>query len=165
MTMSEEPAPKHQPIEGNREFETALDAVIAAAQRELRVFDHTLSTGFNTPQRHDALRNFLSVSRGNRLRIVVHEPAHLDRNCPRLLNLLRSFSHSVTIHETQPQAKSVYDPFTVADDRHFVRRFHFDEMRGMFALNDPIGAHTLVERFEEIWEASQPAVTPTTLGL
>lgn len=163
--MSEEHAPRHQPVEGNREFETALDAVIAEAKHELRVFDQTLSSGFNSPLRHDALLAFLSASRRNRLRIVVHDAGHLHRNCPRLLNLLRTFSHSIEIHETQPQAKSVYDPFTVADESSFVRRFHFDGMRGLFAQDDPIGAHALIERFEEIWEASHPAVTPTTLGL
>jgi hypothetical protein len=32
-------------------------------------------------------------------------------------------------------------------------------------LDDPIGARALIERFEEIWEASSPAVSATTLGL
>jgi hypothetical protein len=38
-------------------------------------------------------------------------------------------------------------------------------MRGLLALDDPIGTHTLAERFEEIWEASSPTVAATTIGL
>jgi hypothetical protein len=79
--------------------------------------------------------------------------------------LVRAFSHAVTIHETQQQAKGVYDPFVVADDMHSVRLFHFDTLRGLHAKNDPIEASALVERFEEIWEVSTPAVTANTLGL
>ena len=35
----------------------------------------------------------------------------------------------------------------------------------LLVLNDPEGAGLLVQRFAEIWEVSQPAVTGTTLGL
>ena len=48
---------------------------------------------------------------------------------------------------------------------HSVRRFHFNDLRGLYARDDPIEAHTLAERFEEIWEASGPALAPTTIGL
>jgi len=163
--MTAESSPVHRPLSGASEYEAALDEIIAKAVSTLRVFDHTLSTAYNLPRRHEALRRFLLASRRNVVRIVVHEPAHLDRNCPRLLALLRQFGHAIRIHETHPTAKSVYDPFAVADDRFFVHRFHFEELRGLSALDDPIGAHALIERFEEIWEASSPAVGATTLGL
>lgn len=164
--MSENTAPRNSTLNGISEFERALDEVIQSAKHELRVFDTTLSKGFNSSLRTDALRNFLLASRRNRLRIVVHEPGHLDRNCPRLLQLLRgSVGHVISINETHPPAKLIYDPFTIADDQNFVRRFHFDEMRGLLAMGDPIGASSLIDRFEEIWEASSPAVTGTTLGL
>jgi hypothetical protein len=163
--MAADSSPIHRPLNGAGEYEAALDEIIDSAGSALRIFDHTLSAAYNSPRRHEALRRFLLASRRNTLRIVVHEPAHLDRNCPRLLALLRQFSHAIHIHETHPVAKSVYDPFAVADDRFFVHRFHFEELRGLSALEDPIGAHTLIERFEEIWEASSPAVGPTTLGL
>jgi hypothetical protein len=163
--MSETRPPRHLPLSGVNEFENALDDVIALAQRELRIFDTTLGSRFNSTVRADAIRRFLLSSRRNRLRIVLHDPAPLDRNCPRMMQLLRSFSHAISINETHPQAKLVYDPFAVADEQHFARRFHFDEMRGLCGLDDPIGARTLIDRFEEIWEASSPSVSATTLGL
>lgn len=163
--MSENNAPRHTPLTRTTEFDNALDELIASAQHELRVFDMALGSGFNSSTRIDAMRRFLLASRRNRLRMVVHDTAHIYRNCPRLLNLLRTFGGAISINETQPQAKLVYDPFTVADDQHSVRRFHFDTMRGLFAFNDPIEARALIDRFEEIWEASSPAVSGTTLGL
>lgn len=163
--MRETPLPEHTPLTGIAEFESASDRLILRAQRELRVFDTTLGNGFNSAARFEALRAFLLASRRNRMRIVVHEPGRIDRNCPRMLQLLRGFSHAISINETHPQAKLIYDPFTIVDDRHFVRRFHFDEMRGLCAIDDPIETRALIDRFEEIWEASSPAVSGTTLGL
>jgi len=163
--MAENATPQHTPLLGNAEYEAALDTALAKAQYSIRIFEHTLGRGYNSPQRFELLRRFLLASRRNRLQIVAHEPQTIDRNCPRILNLLRLHSHSISIHETHSNAKSVYDPFTVVDDHSFVHRFHFDEMRGRLALDDPIGTHVLAERFDEIWEASSPTVSATTIGL
>ena len=163
--MAENTTPQHVPLLGDAEYEAALDTALAKAQRSIRIFEHTLGRGYNLPQRFELLHRFLLTSRRNRLQIVVHQPQTIDRNCPRILSLLRLHSHAISIHETHSNAKSVYDPFTVVDDHSFVHRFHFDEMRGLLALDDPIGTHTLAERYDEIWEASSPTVPATTIGL
>jgi hypothetical protein len=158
-------APQHTKLEGAREYEAALDTLLARPRRTLRIFDRELGPGFNSPQRYDLLRAFLMRSRANRLYIVLHDVSGLARDCPRVLNLLRSFSHAISIQETEPQAKGVYDPFALADERDYVHRFHYEDARAVLALDDPQGAHGLVRRFQEIWEASVPAVSATTLGL
>ena len=163
--MADEPNPRHTPIFGHAEYETAIDRILAQASARIRIFDHALGKEYNSPQRTDLLRRFLLAGRRNTLQIVLHDIGTLDRNCPRILNLLRTYAHAISIHETLPTARSVYDPFVVVDERCFVHRFHFDEMRGLCALDDPIGTHTFIERFSEIWEASSPAVFATTLGL
>jgi hypothetical protein len=163
--MAENTTPQHIPLSGDREYDAALDKVMVKAQRSIRIFEHTLGHGYNSPQRFEMLRRFLLVNPRNRLQIVVHEPRTIDRNCPRMLNLLRLHSHAISIHETHSNAKAVYDPFAVVDDHSFVHRFHFDETRGLLALDDPIGTHVLAERFDEIWEASSPTVSATTIGL
>ncbi len=163
--MADEPNPQHSPIFGNAEYEAAIDTILQKASSRIRIFDHTLEKEYNSSRRLELLRHFLLASRRNSLQIVLHDTRTMDRNCPRILNLLRTYGHSISIHETHPTAKLVYDPFVIVDDRSFVHRFHFDEMRGLFALDDPIGTHTFIERFSEIWEASSPAVSATTLGL
>ncbi|MEO8157660.1 MAG: hypothetical protein ABI648_07665 [Betaproteobacteria bacterium] len=163
--MANEPVPQHTQIFGSAEYETAIDAILQKATGKIRVFDHTLGREYNTPGRTDVLRRFLLASRRNTLQIVVHDIATMDRNCPRILHLLRSFGHAISINETHHSAKLVYDPFVVVDDRCFVHRFHFDEMRGLSGMDDPIGTNTFIERFGEIWEASSPAVFATILGL
>ena len=163
--MADTPKPQHTPIHGNVEYDAALDDILARAQKSVRIFEQTLGTAYNSPRRTEALRDFLLANRRNRLQIVVHDAQALDRNCPRLLNLLRAHGHAISIHDTHEAAKAVYDPFTIVDDVHFVHRFHFDEMRGLKAVDDPIGTHAFIERYAEIWECSSPAISATTLGL
>lgn len=157
--------PQHRKLEGSREYEAALDTLLARPERVLRLFDRHLGSAFDTSLRYDLLHAFLLRSRANRLYIVLHDTAGLSRDCPRLISLLRQFSHSVSIHETEPQAKSVYDPIALADERDYLHRFHYDDTRALLALDDPQGANGLLQRFQEIWEASVPAVSATTLGL
>jgi hypothetical protein len=163
--MTNEPKPRHTQIFGNAEYETAIDTILQRATNKIRIFDYALGREYNSSKRSEMLRRFLLASRPNTLQIVVHDTGTLDRNCPRLFNLLRTYGHAIGINETHPSAKLVYDPFVIVDDRCFVHRFHFDEMRGLAGVDDPIGTHTFIERFSEIWEASSPAVFATTLGL
>jgi hypothetical protein len=46
-----------------------------------------------------------------------------------------------------------------------VRRFHFDDPRGILAQHDPENARVLKSRFMEMWTASQPSASTTRLGL
>ena len=46
-----------------------------------------------------------------------------------------------------------------------MHRFHYDSTRGVLGLDDAHEARGFAQRFEEIWEASSPGVSATTLGL
>lgn len=159
------PNAAYRRFEGMREYEAIIDGLIPTTQRFIRVFDRTLSTAWNTPQRQEALRQFLLANRQNRLLIVVHEAETIDRICPRLVELVRQFGASLKIHETQSLAKQVYDPFVIFDASHYVHRFHYRFLRAAHGTNDLLGAQQLIDRYAEIWDASAPAVTSGTSGL
>ncbi len=124
--MAELPQARNTPILGDSEFHKAIDDILETASRSVRIFERSLGREYNSPHRVDALRRYLLASRRNRLLIVLHDASTMDRNCPRLLLLLRQYSHAISIHETIASAKAVYDPFVIVDDRHFVHRFHYD---------------------------------------
>ena len=144
----------------------AIDAVIGAAGRTLRIFDATLSNrGFNTPARAEKLRQFLVAGRAHRLLIALHDTSLLERENPRLLMLLRQFPMSIEIHRTVGEARNAHDPFVVADDHSVWRQMHFEQPRAVLALDSPPDALPIAQRFDEIWDLSEPAVSATTLGL
>jgi len=165
MENTSETSPQYQKIDSVAEYEAAINLVIAQARRNIRIFDKQASSAFNSLERYELLRSFLLASRVNRLHIVVHDTGFLTTHCPRMMSLLKQFSHCIAIRETGTDAKQVYDPFTVVDENHYVHRFHYDRTRGLMALNDLNEAHEFIDRFEEIWEASIPTVSATTLGL
>jgi hypothetical protein len=160
------PEPSYRQISGLAESQAAIDEVIAAAQRTLRIFDVTLSQrGYNAPHRVEGLRRFLVAGRAHRLLIALHETEPLERDCPRLLALLRQFPMSIEIHRTVAQARRAMDPFVVADDHSVWRQLHHEQPRAIVALHSPADAAPIAQRFDEIWDLSEPAVSATTLGL
>ena len=157
--------PGERKLEGNAAYEDALDELIANAAHTVRIFDRRLTAAFNSPRRYGLLRQLLLAKRSNRVHIVLHETANVTRDCPRLMLLLKQFSHSIAIHQTLPVARRVYDPFSIADDLRFVHRFHYNDVRGAATIGDVAATHALLKRFDEIWQASAPAVTANTTGL
>lgn len=153
-------------ISGTAESLEAIDAVVDSAERTLRIFDVTLSNrGFNTPARAERLRQFLVAGRAHRILIALHETELLERENARLLTLLRQFPMSIEIHRTLAQARNARDPFVVADDHSMWHQLHFEQPRAVVAIHSPADALPIAQRFDEIWELSEPAVSATTLGL
>ena len=159
------PNAQYRRFEGVREYEELIDALIPQTQRAIRVFDKSLSRSWNSALRCEALRQMLLANRVNRLYIVVHDAEPIERECPRVVDLVRQFSAAVRIHETLAPAKHVYDPFIVFDSSHYLHRFHYRYLRAAHGANDLIGAQQLLDRYAEIWEASAHAVSAGTSGL
>ena len=166
MTQPEHPEREHGTLTGIKDAIGAIDRVVAAATRQLSIFDDRLENrGYESPARIEAMRRLLLAGRMHRIRIALHEPEVLQRTQPRLLALLREFPSAIEIHRTVGEARNAHDPFVVADDHSAWHRLHHDHPRSVVALHSPPDAHGLVNRFAEIWELTEPAVSATTLGL
>jgi hypothetical protein len=155
-----------QPFASRGEHQAAIAALLRATQRELRIFDqHCADLGLNSPDRFDALRQFLLGNRMHRMLIVVHDTGYLAARCPRMMLLMRQFSHAVFVHKTNKELRNLHDNFMVADDSAYVKQFHHEHPRGVLAIDQPVETQGLLMRFEEIWENSTPGLAATTLGL
>ena len=160
------PKPSYKQISGIAESLAAIEEVVGAAERAIRIFDISLSNrGFNSPGLTEKLRRFLVAGRSHRIFIALHNTDLLERDCPRLLALLRQFPMSIEIHRTLAQARNAMDPFVVADDDSVWHQHHFEQPRAIVAVHSPADATPIMQRFEEIWEQSEPAVSATTAGL
>ena len=160
------PKPSYRPIFGIADSLAAIDEVIAAAERTIRIFDvHLGNRGFNAPARAEKLREFLVAGRAHRVLIALHEPESLERDCPRLITLLRQFPMSIEIHRTVGEALNANDPFVIADDHSVWHQLHHEQPRAIVALHSPPDALPIAQRFDEIWDQSEPAASATTLGL
>jgi len=159
-------APIYERFDTNEGFQAAIDRLLEQPGRELRIFDPDgAALRLNDPPRIERIDRFLLASRTRRIYLVVHDTDHLTRQCPRLLTLLRRFSHAMQINRTHEEIREVQDAFLLLDSMHYVRRPMASLFRGAMGLGDENEGLALRGRFGEIWSASYPAVSSTTVGL
>ncbi len=157
---------QHTHLDGIVDYVAALDTLCGLAQHNLYLFDKNYDgLGFNAEARYETLRGFLLADSANRLFVLAHDTHYLSTLCPRMMMLLQQFGSSMFIYQTPKHLQYIAEPFAVADDAHYVRRFHFDDSRGILAQHDPEKARTLKSRFLEMWAVSRPAISATRLGL
>jgi hypothetical protein len=147
-------------------FQEALERLLSEPGRELRIFDPDLaSLRLNSAERVARLQDFLRASRTRRVYLALHDPDHLTKHCPRMMSLLARYSHAIQVHRTHEEIRELQDAFLVLDAAHYLRRPVARFYRGALGLNDETEALAMRSRFLEIWAASFPAVSATTLGL
>ncbi len=153
-------------ILGERNYEAALDLVIAEAASELLIFDQDFLKGdYASQNRFELLYHFLSSNPLSKLTIILQDAQHFINHCPKLFELLRLFGHKMTVYETNDAAKVAKDCFVIADKRHYLRRFHIDQARFKFAFDDEEMVANLLMRFDELLAETANTVSVTKLGL
>jgi len=156
----------YERFDNNAGFQAAVDRLLEQPGRELRVFDPDLAAlRVNDPTRIERLERFLLASRTRRIYIVVHNTDHVTRQCPRMMSLISRFSHAIQVNRTHEEIRELKDSFMVLDSVHYVRRPVAQFFRGAIGLGDEPEGMAMRGRFMEIWAASYPAVSGTTVGL
>lgn len=148
------------------DYVNALDNLCKLAKHSLVFFEKNyLDSGFNSSARFEILRNYLLQNPNHQLKLLAHDTRPLSQYCPRLLILLQQFSHNLFIYQTPKHLQHITEPFAIADETHYVRRFHFDHMPGIYVQNDSEYAHLLQSRFMEIWQESRPSSFTSNVSL
>jgi len=148
------------------EYQHALDELIAQAHARLRFYDATLeNSGFNSAKPYARLRDFCLGGWPRRIEMLVDDPAYLQKHCPRVMHLLRDFSHVLEIRQCDDAAMRPEHAFALADCAGWLRRFDKHALVGQWAANDASGATTLNREFELLWQRAIPSVSFSTLGL
>jgi len=147
-------------------FQEAVDRLLEQPGRELRIFDPDFAAlKLDAPARIERLEAFLRASRTRRAFLALHDPSHLTKYCPRVMSLLARYAHAIEVRRTHEELRELQDAFLVLDAEHYVRRPVARFFRGGFGLHDQTEALAMRGRFVEIWAASFPAVSASTLGL
>ncbi len=156
----------YERFDTNEDFQAAVDRLLQQPGRELRVFDPDgTALRLNDPGRVGRLERFLQASRTRRVYLVLHDVDHVQRHCPRMMALLARYSHAIQVNRTHEEIRELQDAFMVIDSLHYLRRPVAAFFRGAIGLADENEALAMRGRFNEIWAASFPAVSSTTVGL
>jgi len=156
-------APELLPFDTRAAFQGNLGDVLARARATLVMFDPDFTLfRLGAPEVDVILRRFLHA--GGRLRLVLHDPAHLEREA-RFLRLLKDYAHAIECRRTPRSLRALTDSFCIADDLHIVRRFHSAHLRGEVAFDAPQHTELSRLRFDAIWAESQPGLQASVTGL
>ncbi len=153
-------------ITGEELYSTAINLVLESAHNELLIFDQDLSHGhFTSLDKFNLLENFLTANIASQITIILQDTDFFQNKCPRLLKLLEVYGHKMHVHVTNTSVKHAKDCFILADGAHYVKRIHIDQARFKYALNDTQNVAVLNNRFTELMEATEDAITLRPLGL
>jgi hypothetical protein len=146
------------------EFGTRFRECIARSHSTLQLFDPDFRVfPLGLADVDAALRQFLAGA--GSLQLAMHRSAHIEREYPRFVRLLKDFSHRIECRATGSNLHQLTDSFCIGDGVNIVRRFHSDHMRGEAAFDAPLATEISLERFGAIWLESRPCLHPTTTGL
>lgn len=158
--------PQQTLLDSHAALNDAIDQLLPLAQQRIAIFDIDLRDArWNSALRHDVIEQFLLVSPARRLHIVLHDTDYVAGYLPRLMRLLQNFSDRMEIRRSREEDRHAFDPFVLIDAQHYLHRFHHEQTRAEFGLAQPRGGHTLLLRFEELWNAAEPGLSATVLGL
>lgn len=148
------------------ELHAARVRVASLATGRLAIFDRDLqSLNADGSELHAILSRFLAADRRNEVRIVVHDAQPVrDRN-PRLMRLLGTFGHCMTLRETPESLKHLADSLLIADTGHAVVQFHYTQARAKLVEGDEEAVRPYLQRFEDLWAEAGPAIGPGAVGL
>lgn len=153
-----------QPFDTRAAFQEQLRNCFSRARHTLQVFDPDFAIWELGSSQMDALlRRFLAQH--GRLELVAHSSAELERHAPRFMRLLKDYAHAIECRLTPSNLRLLTDSFCVADQRHVVRRFHADHMRGAAIYGSETDTQATVERFAAIWAETIPGLHAGTTGL
>lgn len=148
------------------EYQQAIGQVLEAAGNELSVFDTDLSqSGLESSAACTQLERFLRQRRKLSLRMVLHDTGYLERECPRLLQLLNLYSHAFEVKQLPDDLRHLTECFMLTDDATGVSRFHKDWPRGKWFVACPGEAGILQNRFRQLWDSALDGFSVTRLGL
>ena len=152
------------PFDTRAAFQQQLGEVLARARATLVMFDPDFTLfRLGAPDVDAVVRRFLHA--GGRLRLALHDPAHLEREAPRFLRLASDYAHGIECRRTPRALRELTDSFCIADDLHIVRRFHSGHLRGEAAFDAPQQTELSRLRFDAIWAESQPGLQASVTGL
>jgi hypothetical protein len=111
------------------------------------------------------LAGFLQRSPHAVLRIVVHDAQPLNTRMPRFMRLATLHAGRIQARMSPENMRQLADSHLLADTAHGVRRFHRDHARCALLLDNPTEIQPWQQRFEALWELSQPCLSINTTGL
>ncbi|MCC5794820.1 MAG: hypothetical protein JJT85_08810 [Chromatiales bacterium] len=160
-----DPAPTGSDDPGRRwllgSYEDTRDAAVRVAglaRRGLAILTPDLEPGIYDSEAFLEITKKLVLSkRYARVRVLISDPARTVRNGNRLVALGRRLNTYIEFRNVDGEHRDERSAFLLADDRALLYRADARSWEGIADIADGTIARRYLERFEEIWSASETA--------
>lgn len=155
--ISESPAPIHRHPKSREALREAELELLNAARREFMLAAPVLDPGhWNTTAFTEALAHLIARHPQTQVRIVVEDTEQLLDACPRLVELARRYSDRVHLRRLGEAHHGLSSLFAVADRNACLVQADHEQMDATLDLHAPRLAAPWLQRFEEIWDGTEP---------
>lgn len=150
-------------FDGREAFHEAVRRVLAACRHDVLLADPDLQDWpFESAAGEGALA--AALRRGARLRLLLANPAWLERHGARFMRTRRTFDGRVECRLVAPTLR-LAECVLVGDRQHLVRRTPGERIRGRCVIASPARVEPFVPRLDAAWDESAPCLPSTVLGL
>lgn len=158
--------PQTARIASNADLALALELVLAATRRELRVTHHDLAAlGLAEPARIESLRALLRAGPTASVRILLDDSRWFDTRAARLKALATDYSHAFTLRVAHPEDLIGDAAWVIGDARHLIRLAPGAYPAGELLLNQPAAARAVLDDFARRWDDAGHDLPMRALGL
>jgi hypothetical protein len=156
-------------LDGRSDADEAVQRVIRHAKHSISMLDVSPQTirerGLGRPEMIELMRQLLLGNRSRQIRIALHETREIETELPRLVTLLSQFSTQLHIQRTVGAAREIQDVMLLSDDNAYWRKPVASHPRSVVSIGSAPDAVPYLERFEEVWVNTEPAVSDRATGL
>lgn len=150
-------AGEHRHLQAREALRDAHLELVNSARHELAVATPALDDAiWNSAAMGDALGHFLARHARNRVRIVIEDTEHMLTHCSRLVELARRFSDLLLIRRLGDPHRGLAELIFLADRNSCLVQADIRRVDATLDLAAPRTAAPHVQRFEQIWDASEP---------
>jgi len=144
----------------------AIATLIGGARRDIIIFAPQMDAHyFNGSTLARSLTSFAARHRYNLARILVEDATQVLRDNDRIANLCRRMAEFVQMHQVGEEHLGLRELFIVVDGNGYLRQLDLTEPECIIEPNGRQKAAELRQRFNHMWDRSEPATGLNTAGL
>ena len=136
--------------------EAALEMMRQTYQRIAIVSQELDPYVFDQLEFRDALKNMVLNNRYAEVRIIVFNPEGIVRRGHKLLDLATHLSSFIHFKKVAREHRSFNEAVLIADDCGYVFRENIERYRGKVNFNSRSESKSLLDVFNNMWEAATP---------
>ena len=156
-----------QKLNGRKDCAECVKMLISTSRQKIYIICESLdATIYSDKELFDHMSNLAIHNRKTDIRIIAHDTRVASQDGHFLIRLAQKLPTFVKIRTTvMPLDKKFSENWLIIDDRSYMRIRNPLRYEGYFEMDNRLECRILLERFDEIWEASTPDHNTRRLSL